>query len=155
MKKGTAEEFLSKLPTEAVSRLIFVSVLQSLDSQNWLTQHMRYTSASPGYFKFLETAQRSVFTKSLQMCQIFYSEWEAEALQTGNVALHTEGFWAGSWPCPGTPNVSLPSRSEERGSYNNQLICQVQNYLCNHSTNVNMVPNCLNMALKQQVIILF
>lgn len=71
MKKGTAEEFLSKLPTEAVSGLIFVSVLQSLDSQNWLTQHMRYASASPGYFGFLEPAQRSVLTKILQMCQIF------------------------------------------------------------------------------------
>lgn len=81
MKKGTAEEFLSKLPTEAVSGLIFVSVLQSLDSQNWLTQHMRYANASPGYFGFLETAQRSVLTKILQMCQIFYSEWEAEAPQ--------------------------------------------------------------------------
>lgn len=71
MKKGTAEEFLSKLPTEAVSGLIFVSVLQSLDSQNWLTQHMRYASASPRHFGFLEPAQRSVLTKILQMCQIF------------------------------------------------------------------------------------
>lgn len=42
MKKGTVEECLSKLPTEAVSGLIFMLVLQSLDSQNWLTQHMRY-----------------------------------------------------------------------------------------------------------------
>ena len=74
MKKGTAKEFLSKMPTEAVSGLIFVSVLQSLDSQNWLTQHTRYASASPGYFGFLETAQRSVLTKILQMCQIFYAE---------------------------------------------------------------------------------
>lgn len=32
MKKGTAEGFLSILPTKAVSGLIFVSVLQSLDS---------------------------------------------------------------------------------------------------------------------------
>lgn len=74
MKKGTAEEFLSNLSTEAVSGLIFVSVLQSLDSQNWLTQHMRYASASPGYFGFLETAQRSVLTKILQMRHIFYSK---------------------------------------------------------------------------------
>lgn len=144
MKKGTAEEILSKLPTEAVSGLIFVSVLQSLDSQNWLTQHMRYTSASPGYFKFLETAQRCVFTKSLQMCQIFYSEW----IKRG--PLNREC-------CPAHRRLlrrwlAMLSRSEEKGSHNNQLIYLVQNYLHNHSTNVNMVPNCLNMALKQQVV---
>lgn len=74
MKKGTAEECLSKLPTEAVSGLIFMLVLQSLDSQNWLTQHTRYVGASLGYFGFLETAQRPVLTKTLQMCQIFDSE---------------------------------------------------------------------------------
>lgn len=102
MKKGTAEEFLSKLPTEAVSGLIFMSVLQSLDSQNWLTQHMRYASASLGYFGFLETAQRSVLTKTLQMCQIFYSEQEAEAPQTGMQMLTGLGpgsLWQGAAQC--------------------------------------------------------
>lgn len=136
MKKGTAEECLSKLPTEAVSGLIFMLVLQSLDSQNWLTQHMRYASASLGYFGLLETAQRSVLTKTLQMCQIFYSEWEAEAPQVGMQMLSGLG--------PGSPRqgASLCGHSARpaclpaagKGGHQNKLNSPVQYCLHEHPT---------------------
>ena len=154
MKKGTAKEFLSKMPTEAVSGLIFVSVLQSLDSQNWLTQHTRYASASPGYFGFLETAQRSVLTKILQMCQIFYAEWEAEAPQIENAALPAAGLRHGGWAVPWVTQAEgilvvraqhvLCVRSKERGSHKNKLAFQVWYCFHKHSKNVNKASSFLN-----------
>lgn len=145
MKRGTAEECLSKLPTEAVSGLIFTLVLQPLDSQNWLTQHMRYASASLGYFGFLETAQRSVLTKTLQMCQIFYSEWEAEAPQTGMQ----------NWARLGSPRqgASLCGHSAcpawlqlGKGGHQNQLTCRLLNWPSWAFSSTNKAPSFLNIT---------